>query len=373
MDGPVFDAMLKTALEEALREDLKELDRQAPVQTSFRHRRRMRALLRNMTVRRPAEPEEAGALRPVRRRPGRPARWAAVAVLAALLVVPAAYAIQSGAFFRQMFEKSGWAEMYGDAANTEQLLDMGVGSKNAVAESASLRVELLDAVSGGENAMLALRLTVLDEALLAQLTGDRENWSFHFLDMGGSLLENQRQGVSYGMQLTAPWTDASLRENQFLMIFTVNNSALAAGGSYQLILRDLGWHTDTGETCLAAGEWVLDLELTSSGSAVYPERSLRLGAQTCVLEKLSLSPLAANLELRCQTNPGRMDLDILGQAVFRMKDGRTIDQQGYFCGISAGGNCVTVNYEFQMPLDTEAADCMILCGEEIPLPQAQQK
>ena len=43
MDGPVFDAMLKTALEEALRRDIEETA--APPPPSRRQRRRMRGLL----------------------------------------------------------------------------------------------------------------------------------------------------------------------------------------------------------------------------------------------------------------------------------------------------------------------------------------
>ena len=45
MDGPIFDAMLKTALEEALREDMKDLDSLPPVRQSRRQRKRMRKLL----------------------------------------------------------------------------------------------------------------------------------------------------------------------------------------------------------------------------------------------------------------------------------------------------------------------------------------
>ena len=46
MDGPVFDAMLKTALEEALRLDAEEMREKTP-QLSSQHRRRMRRMLEN--------------------------------------------------------------------------------------------------------------------------------------------------------------------------------------------------------------------------------------------------------------------------------------------------------------------------------------
>ena len=44
MDGPVFDAMLKTALMEALEEDLKDLDTVPAKRPSVRQRRRMRRM-----------------------------------------------------------------------------------------------------------------------------------------------------------------------------------------------------------------------------------------------------------------------------------------------------------------------------------------
>ena len=77
MDGPVFDAMLKTALEEALRQDLEEAP-PAP-RPSRRHRRRMRRLLDGYANR------ETGC--GWRRRP---ARWLAVVVIAARLTGTAA-------------------------------------------------------------------------------------------------------------------------------------------------------------------------------------------------------------------------------------------------------------------------------------------
>ena len=61
MDGPLFDAMLKTALEEALRQDAEEAAGRVP-RPSVKHRKRMRSLL-------------AGSWKPV--------RWAAALALAA--------------------------------------------------------------------------------------------------------------------------------------------------------------------------------------------------------------------------------------------------------------------------------------------------
>ena len=85
MDGPVFDAMLKTALEEALRRDIEETA--APPPPSRRQRRRMRGLLADF---------RRGPFSDRKRRPRNPARYLAAAVIAALLTGVAAAGLALG-------------------------------------------------------------------------------------------------------------------------------------------------------------------------------------------------------------------------------------------------------------------------------------
>ena len=133
MDGPVFDAMLKNALEEALRQDAEETP--APPPPSRRQRQRMRRLL--------AEPWRAGLPEEEAGRRGRnPARWLAVVVIAALLTGAAAagFALGGGERFRRMFEENTWAaDYYKSAADTEQLLNLGAGMDTVLVESGGLR------------------------------------------------------------------------------------------------------------------------------------------------------------------------------------------------------------------------------------------
>ena len=102
MDGPVFDAMLKNALEEALRRDVEEAP--PPPKLSYRQRRRMSRLL--------AAPWHTadGWEEPLRGRRN-PARWLAAVVVAALLtgVAAAGLALGGGRLFRQKVEDSRWA------------------------------------------------------------------------------------------------------------------------------------------------------------------------------------------------------------------------------------------------------------------------
>lgn len=106
MDGPVFDAMLKTALMEALEEDLKDLDTVPAKRPSVRQRRRMRRMRADpwRYARILAHGEEPAGKEPAGRK-RRPVRWLLVAVIAAILAGTAAsYALQGGEFFRRMFD-----------------------------------------------------------------------------------------------------------------------------------------------------------------------------------------------------------------------------------------------------------------------------
>ena len=163
MERPEFDAMLKTALEEAIRRDAAASP--APPRLSRRQRKRMGRLLADPWG--AARREEREEARPLRR----PARWLAAAVAAALLTGTAAgLALGGGELIRQIFEGKSWAaEHYGGAADTEQLLGLGAELDAAVVESGGVRLELLDAISDGQVAKVALRVTVLDPAAQERL------------------------------------------------------------------------------------------------------------------------------------------------------------------------------------------------------------
>ena len=258
MDGPVFDAMLKTALEEALRRDIQEAP-EVP-SPSRRQRKRMRRLL--------AGPRRAGEGEAVQgpeapRRSRNPGRWLAVVVIAALLTGTAAagLALGGGARFRAMFEENSWAaDYYKNAADTEQLLGLGAGMGTTLLESGGLRFEMLDAVFDGQKAMVELRLTVLDPDLLERL--QEQNPSFGETEI---LLENSRDVGAWGYS-SAPWTEAYPEEEaqagQYSLVFSINDEILNAGGSCGIRLQDLVlYEYGSGAETLLPGEWTLFLTL----------------------------------------------------------------------------------------------------------------
>ena len=66
---------------------------------------------------------------------------------------------------------------------------MGGGGLGVAAEDAHFRFELLDAIAEGETAMAAVRVTVLDTALLEEAFGAATVSPGKFLEEGGSFLD----------------------------------------------------------------------------------------------------------------------------------------------------------------------------------------
>lgn len=353
MDGPIFDAMLKTALEEALREDMKELDNAPPVHQSRRQRKRMRKLL--------ADP--FGYARRQRTASGQPARspghvrWAVAAAIIVLLTGTAAGYALGGAFFQRMFDESPWEAHYGGAADTEQLLEIAGTASDAV-ESGGLRLSVVDAVSDGQMAMVSVQMTVLTELE----NKDPGNICFQELDIL-PLDGREKADFGYGLSIR-PWPDA---ENQYLLIFSVTDAALEQGGSYRISMENLSSRVGDGQEVLLPGTWELEVTLQPAAPPNYgTEQPFRVGGGEWTLTRAAVSPLALILEFQVpETGIDLRNLDTLLSPVIQMKGGETIEQRDCVMGITAYSGHVEVTLEFQMPLDVEQIKSISVFGQEL--------
>ena len=356
MDEPVFDAMLKTALEEAAMEDLPE---QAPsFRTSLRHRRRMRKMLADPVgyYRRATESEMPLN---VRRAGSHVTRWVAVAVLAALLTGTAmGYAMGGGEFFRRMMDGGPWAAVYAGASDTERLPEMAGGNVGTVVEDENFRFELLDAVSEGQNAMAAVRITVLNTDCLEQAFGEVMVPPGTFLDRGGSLLATG----SYGIQFIYADMDETLDDNQFCMIFRSSQNKAAEGRTYTITFRDFGYYRDGAEgeqkeIVLIPGVWTLEVELDfDGGETIELNETIQMEDCAFTVDTVTLSAMSIGVVLHCPWE----EADALGAAVdgvvLVMQDGQEVPCTGYSLG--GGGEDEEgffweLMLEFPMPLERE--------------------
>lgn len=355
MDGPVFDAMLKTALEEALRRDIEEAP-EIPT-PSRRQRQRMRRLFAS---RRGAPFPQGG------RRPRNPARWLAAVIIAALLTGAAAagLALGGGERFRQMFEKEAWAAgYYKDAADTEQLLELGTEMDTVLVESAGLRFEMLDAIFDGQLAMAEVRMTLLDPALLESLRED----GFRFGETE-ILLEDGRNVGSWGYSCTSWETEEELEEGQYSLIFSVSDEALGAGGRCGICLRDLVCGFGQEQETLLAGEWTLSITLRPTEVLhLEPEAVCRVNGVDWILDGVTLSPLALGLTFHREDEGGRYSRwSPCRDLAIRLKSGEVLELKGT-TGVGASDTQVEARVEFLVPLDLERVESLRVCGAEIPL------
>ena len=368
MDGPIFDAMLKNALQEALEEDLRQMEDPPQLHLSLRHRRRMRRMLadpwRYVRRLRDEEPRRQTARRRTLSR-----RWVLAAVIAALLAGTAAgYAIRSGEFLQSVFDKSPWAEEYAGAADTEQLLDMGGELLSTVVEDEHFRFELLDAVSEGGNAMAAVRLTVLDTQMLEETFGAVTVAPGYFLDQSGTFFETGSSSTSYRY----PEDDPTLADNQMLMIFTSSGNAAGEDRYCTITFRDFGYCEEASageeaEVVLVPGEWTLEMELSfDSGLVLAGSWPLDIGDAQAVIEEIQVSALSLSMRIRCDWAEFDAMGELLRNTEICMEDGCRVPYAGLSIG-GGGDGQIDVRYSFGMPLDRERVTGLDISGQMISL------
>ena len=366
MDEPIFDAMLKNALQEALEEDLRQMENPPRLHLSLRHRWRMRRMLadpwRYARRLRAEEPRRQTA-----RRRMLPRRWVLAAVIAALLAGTAAgYAIRGGEFLRSVFDRSPWAEEYAGAADTEQLLDMGGELLNTVIEDEHFRFELLDAVSEGENAMAAVRLTVLDTQMLEEAFGAVTVAPGYFLDRSGTFFETSSSSTSYRY----PEDDPTLADNQMLMIFTSSGNAAGEDRHCTITFRDFGYCEDVSageesEVVLVPGEWTLEMELSFDGGLVLTGSwPLDIADTRAVIEEIQVSALSLSMKIRCDWAEFDAVGELLRDTEICMEDGCRVPYTGLSIG-GGGDGRIHVRYSFGMPLDRERVTGLDISGQMI--------
>ncbi|WP_325200279.1 hypothetical protein [Oscillibacter sp.] len=363
MDGPVFDAMLKNALEEALRQDIEEIPASPP--PSRRQRKRMRRLL--------AEPRRAWAPEmETGRRFRNPARYLAAVVIAALLTGAAAagLALGGGERFRQMFEKDTWAaDYYKNAADTEQLLDLGAGMNTTLLESDGLRFEMLDAVSDGQTAMLELRVTVLDPDLLERL---KESDDTAFFMRTEVCSEDGEDLGSIGFSSRSWKSEEALEEGQYSLLCSFCGESLSLGGRYDLRLADFTlFPQETGQgDVLREGPWTLSVTLRPKEVLrLEPNVVCRVKGIDWILDGVTLSPLALGLTFHREDDGGRYS-DWFGWAYkglsIRLKNGEELELKGT-TSVGSSNTQMNMQIEFLMPLDLEQVEALRVYDMDIPL------
>ncbi|WP_369282686.1 hypothetical protein [Oscillibacter sp. GMB15532] len=383
-----LDDHLTTALMEALREDWEqELKSEEAPRMSWRQRRRLKRMLADPKgycrryLRDKEEPSQNGVIASpgeVRVRRRHMTRAVMAAAAAALLGGSAlAYSLTGGVFITRVFDFFGQElGLDADVADMSQLAKTDGAALGTILETDELRVELLDAVSGGYMSMTALRVTCkqLDTVLEKDENGD-VLWQAMFGDTEGSITDNATvYGSSY--QYTGEKLGLELASNQFCLIFNTNSTETIKAGIYTLELHNLvksSW--DTEDTVLYTGDWTLNIPLEDGAN--YARTALvgetySISGTEYLLERVQYSPLSINLYFSSET-PAEDRFDFTDYSVM-LKDGRVLDGPWLFCGVGSGsdasGSSAQVTLEFNAPLNVDQIASVQFCGYSLELAAA---
>lgn len=383
-----LDASLRSALIEALREDWEQIldGEDAPIM-SLRQRRRLRKMLADPKgyyrryFRGGRDMPEGGARayacpNEVRIRKKHILRVVMAAVVAALLAGSAlAYSLTGGAFFTRLFGYFG-RELGLDAgvADMSQLADMGCAKLGTILETDELRIELLDAVSGGYMSMVALRVTCKQTDKVVEYDEDGNCWQTDFASIGGTLTDDTSiADAGYGCSYRYVDDEMGLKPNQFFLIFNTNSTNSVQAGTYTLELHDLIKSGDRKHTVLCTGDWTLEIPLedgekytrTVTCGETYP-----IGNIEYRLERVQYSPLSMNLYFSSDSSDERFGKNFTDYSI-TLKDGKVLDRPWFCCGMGSGsdasGTTAHVTLEFNAPLDVEQIASVQFSGNSVDL------
>jgi hypothetical protein len=229
---------------------------------------------------------------------------AAVMTAAVLLAGTAlAYTLSGGefffGFFTQKAEKGAADYSYMDVTQLSEIAGTTLGT---VVDTEELRIEVMDVIASGSDAMAALRVTAkqLDSVLL--YTGWDEvplnNYRFGS-ELAPLNLEPVRVQYIYSDE------DASLADNQFYLVLAVACPDGLTEGHYFIELGSFGYYdrfaslaageSGCGVTAVYEGPWAIDLALsgdTGHSRSVLLNRSADIGGYTYTIEGIYLTPFS---------------------------------------------------------------------------------
>lgn len=361
MKETIFDAMLESALEEALRRDIEEAPE--PPAPSWRQRARMRTLLKD-----PGRYIGRLSAKKAGRRPENPARWLAAAAIAVLLTGAAAadFALGGGEWFRRWFESSGRAAEYGETADAKLLLGMGVEMETNVVESDGMRLKIYDAVFDGQRLLMFVQAVPLDPALLEKFQGGDEEW------IGFREIKCPSEDGGDGFQWFAmlPWREgAEPKEGEYPLLLQFSLGNVSEGGRVELRLKDLVFFPkESREDEIWAGEWRLPMTLRPTKVLRLAEqRSCHVNGTDWTLDSLLLSPLTLRMELHCAGTARETRWTPIKDLAIHMENGETVGLESCSYSSGIGGHRVSIRLDFGMPLNLEQVDYIHVCGEDIRL------
>ena len=250
--------------------------------------------------------EAAPTLLPVRRRKN----WSAILIAAAATMVmmsTVAFAVSEDlrsaamTFFARFFaEEVQQKPTTYPALDVETLGALSGETIGIVVDTDELRIEVMDVISSGNDAMVALRITAKQLTTVLRDNGFDEvplnNFRFG-IDSDGSLFDKMDSTKDYYIYSDA---DESLEPNQFYLIWTITSLNGFDKGPYSIKLGNLGYYNALAPdycgkiTVQYAGPWTFNLTLggdNEQNRVIFVNREVEIAGQRYLIERLYLTPL----------------------------------------------------------------------------------
>ncbi len=230
-----------------------------------------------------------------------PIMLAAVVAVAVLLAGSAlAYAFAGGEFFADIFAKKAEKNPAEHTAmDVSQLSEIAGTTLGTAIDTDELRIDVVDIISTGSDAMVALRITAkqMDSVLYNNGIEPLKNYRFNSED--GNLFQNMESrtvGYIYSDM------DTALADNQFYLLLTVRSLNGFENGPYNLVLDAFGYFDpDTAVgggisiTTVYEGPWTIKLDLsgdTEHSRIMYIGQSVDIGDYTYDIKDIYLTPFS---------------------------------------------------------------------------------
>lgn len=314
-------------------------------------------------------------------------RWSA-AMLAAVLMVAASSAALAASdslrttvasFFAGFFQEKASAQtnMY-PALSSAELEALSSETVGVVIDTDELRIEVMDILSGGNDAMVAFRVTAkqLDSLLLHTGWDDAPLNNYRFESAGYGTFFDHLDTGAYSYIYSD--TDPSLADNQLYLIWQLNSLHGFAEESYTVTFSKFGLrYLDSGFSVKYPGPWTFSIRLNNNSEhsrTINLDHTLMLEGKRYTLKYLHLTPLTCSAVLI-----GEEVLDTFSTLTdhpftFSTNAGEKFSpaDKSYGGGKDDGQPAVyRLRTRFEVPIDIWEIESAHILGETFVLPDTQ--
>lgn len=284
----------------------------------------------------------------------------------------------AGFFVRKAAEVPG-AQAYMDTAQLSEITGATIGT---VVDTDELRIDVMDVVSSGSDAVAALRVTAKQLDTVLRDNGWDEvplnNYQFGS-DTEGTLFEAmESDGIQYIYSDEAP----SLAANQLYLILQISSLEGFTDGPYTVELRSFGYYDRSNGariTTVYPGPWTFGLDLggdTAHSRTLFLGQSVSAGGYEYCIENVYLTPFRFIAVISCE---GESDISAERFQTFweAVSDLSLVTAAGEAVegAVTAGSggenfpeSTCQAALQFQVPVNVEHIAAVHIFGQDYPLP-----